>query len=176
MKLFLHPHIIGKENIKKDGGLVLAGNHTSYFDCALLYASTKRTIHFLAKAELLKGPLAFFFKNYGIIPVDRKAKHNKAATSEATNYLKNHKVIGIFPEGTINRTNDVIMPFKMGAIKMAKEADAYIVPFAITGKYKIFGKSVTIVYGKPYKVKSDDLEKEKHILEEKISKMILERK
>ncbi len=173
-KVFFHPHIIGQENIQKEGGLILAGNHTSYFDCALLYASTKRTIHFLAKYELTKGPLAFFFNNFGIIPVNRQAQNNKAATNTAITYLKNKKLIGIFPEGTINRTDDVIMPFKMGAIKMAKESNASIVPFAITGTYKIFGKSVTIKYGKPYKVKSHDLEQERRILEEKISKMILE--
>ncbi len=175
-KLVFHPHIIGKENIPKTGKIILAGNHTNYFDPVLLLSSTKRTVHFLAKIELTKGPLGIIFKNLGIIPVDRKASHNKTATNTAIEFLNNDKLIGIFPESTINRTNNVIMPFKKGAVKMAYETKAQIIPFSITGKYKIFGKSVTIVFEKPYEVKNKDLEIENRILEEKISKMILERR
>ena len=46
-----------------------------------------------------------------------------------------NKVIGIFPEGTINRTEDIIMPFKYGAVKMSKETNKLLVPFAINNKY-----------------------------------------
>ena len=110
-----------------------------------------------------------FFKGMGIIPVDRKKKNGKALDS-AINCLNENKVIGIFPEGTINKTSDVIMPFKFGAVKMASSADAYIVPFSITGKYRMFG-GLTITFGKPYKV-SDDLEKENNILMEKVKMLI----
>ena len=150
------PTIIGKENIPKNGRVVLAGNHTNYFDCALIISSTKRFIHFLAKDELMKGPLKYFFKGFGIIPVNRKTK-DKAALQSAIDALKENQVIGIFPEGTINRTDDVIMPFKFGAVKMASEADADIVPFVITGKYEAFKKSIKIQYFKPIKP-SDNLE------------------
>ena len=51
-KLLYRPTIIGSENIPSSNRVVLAGNHTHNFDCALLISSTKRTIHFLAKDEL----------------------------------------------------------------------------------------------------------------------------
>ena len=80
-----------------------------------------------------------------------------------------NKVIGIFPEGTINRTDDTIMPFKIGAVKMANDTSSYIVPFTIKGKYKIFRKTVILQIYKPYKVK-DDLNIENEKLMKKIKK------
>ena len=65
------------------------------------------------------------------------------------------------------------MPFKYGAVSFAKKTNAYLVPFAITGKYKLFKKSVKITYGKPYKV-TGDLEKENQKLMDIVEKMIIQ--
>ena len=176
-KLFFHPHIIGKENISKKEKIILAGNHTNFLDCILLISSTKRTVHFLAKAELIKSPLGFIFKNMGIIPVDRKANRNQKAYDEATNILNHNEVIGIFPESTINREKkEPTLPFKKGAVRMAYQTKSKIIPFSITGKYNIFGKGITIVFEKPYAVKTDDYGKETDKLREKINTMIIERR
>lgn len=161
---------IGIENIKKTGPIILAGNHTSYLDPLLLMSSTSRTIHFLSKIELCKGFKRHFFNNMGIIPVDR-SRSNPEAIKTANTYLNNNKVIGIFPEGTINRTNDIIMPFKKGAVKMAKETNSYIIPFSITGKYKLFRKSVKICFDRPYKI-TGSIEAENQRLEKKVSNLI----
>jgi 1-acyl-sn-glycerol-3-phosphate acyltransferase len=90
------------------------------------------------------------------------------------NALNNNLIVGIFPEGTINKTKDIIMPFKYGAVKMAFETKKMIVPFSITNKYKFLKKSVVITYGKPYYIKSDDLEKENKILMNKVTKLIIQ--
>jgi len=169
VKLVFRPNYIGLENIPKSGRIILAGNHTNNFDSPLLLSCTKRVIHYLAKEELTKGILGPGFKAMGIIPVNRSI-HDKGALNNAINTLKEEKVIGIFPEGTINRTKDIIMPFKIGAVKMAHETDTQIVPFTITGEYKVFKKSVTIEFYKPIKLKSDDLTKENERLMKFISK------
>ncbi len=147
-RILYRPTMIGTENIPKNGRVILAGNHTNYFDCALIICSTKRFVHFLAKDELMKGPLKHIFKGFGIIPVNRRTK-DKAALQSAIDTLNEDKVIGIFPEGTINRTDDVIMPFKFGAVKMSRDAESAIVPFVISGEYKLFKKSIKIQYMKP---------------------------
>ena len=167
--LIFWPKFVNKNNIPKDGPIILAGNHKSNFDCAFLVCSTNRVVHFLAKKELLETKIKWFFKGMGIIPVDRKNKNPKAL-EDAIKNLKENNVIGIFPEGTRNKSKDVILPFKYGAVKMASETNCYIVPFSITGKYRIFGK-LTITFGKPYKV-GNDLEKENKILMEKVSNLI----
>lgn len=167
--LLFTPKYKNQKNIPKGVPVVLAGNHKSNFDCASLVCSTRRVIHFLAKKELLDTKMKYFFKGMGIIPVDRKKKNGKALDS-AIKCLNQNKVIGIFPEGTINKTDDIIMPFKFGAVKMASSTNAYIVPFSITGKYRMFG-GLTITFGKAYKV-SCDLEKENNILMEKVKMLI----
>lgn len=159
--LIFRPTYIGLENIPNNGKCILVGNHTSNLDCLLLISATNRTIHFLAKDSLVKGLKRVIFKNMGIIPVNRKI-HDKNALDSAIKTLNEDKVIGIFPEGTINKTNDVIMPFKIGAVKMASVTDSVLVPFTIKNKYKIFRKSVIIEFYPLYKVnaKKGDLTEE----------------
>ena len=43
-KSWYHPKIIGKENIPKEGALILASNHRNFLDPANLVVSTKRVI------------------------------------------------------------------------------------------------------------------------------------
>lgn len=156
-KAVFKPTIVGKRNIPESGRIVLAGNHTNNLDCLLVGCATKRCVHFMAKDELMKGPLKILFKGLGIIPVNRRQK-DKASLETAELYLNDDKFIGIFPEGTINRTDDIIMPFKFGAVKMAHDTDTKIVPFVISGKYKAFERSVKIRFLEPITV-SEDLEK-----------------
>ncbi len=147
-KAIYKPVIVGKRHIPETGRIILAGNHTNYFDCILVSCATNRCVHYLAKDELMKGPLKIIFKGLGIIPVNRRTK-DRAALQTAIETLNDEKVIGIFPEGTINRTDDIIMPFKFGAVKMSRDAKANIVPFVISGKYKPFERSVKVQFLEP---------------------------
>lgn len=158
-KVLYRPKILGLENIPESGAYVLAGNHTNNLDCIMLIASNKRTIHFLAKDELVNGFFGFFFKNMGIIPVNRRI-HDKDALINAKKVLADGKVIGIFPEGTFNRSNDTILPFKIGAVKMAHDEKVPIIPFTIKGKYKLFRKGITLEFYDKINVESDNLDSE----------------
>ena len=170
--LLYRPEFEGRNNIPKSGSVILAGNHTNNLDAAIMLAGPTRVVHMLAKKELFKSKISnAFFRSMGCIPVDRKI-HDENAKSEAIEVLKNNEVIGIFPEGTVNRTNDIILPFKYGAVSFAKKTGPYIVPFTITGKYKLFRRSIKITYGKPYKV-TDDLEIENKKLMNIITKMLI---
>ena len=115
-RIIFNPKIINREYINNSGPILLVGNHTSNLDCLLLISSTKRKIHFLAKDSLIKGKFGFIFKNMGIIPVNRKI-HDGGALIAAKNILNQQKAIGIFPESTINRSNDLILPFKIHILK-----------------------------------------------------------
>ena len=168
-KTLYRPKIIGSGNIPKSGRIILAGNHTHNLDCAMLISSTKRNIHFLAKVELFKGFKKILFSNMGLIPVNRKIKDPNVLI-HAYNYLENEKVIGIFPEGTHGKGK--ILPFKIGAVKMAYETKSDIIPFSITGTYKLFSKDLKIEFGKPIKVKSNNLDKENEKLRNIVVKMV----
>lgn len=177
-KILFFPRYYGVENIPDKGAVILAGNHTSDLDAAMMIGSPNRIMHMLAKKELFKTKIGnWFFRSMGCIPVDRSI-HDEKCKNEAIEYLKNGKAIGLFPEGTVNKTKGTeneqyLLPFKFGAVSFAKKTGAYIVPFAINGKYKLFRKSIKITYGKPYKVKGD-LEKENEILRNKVYKLMKE--
>lgn len=172
-RLIYLPRSYGTNNIPKNGSVILAGNHTSVLDALIMVSTPKRTVHMMAKKELFESKFTnFFFRNMGCIPVNRSI-HDKDAKNEAVEVLKNNEVLGIFPEGTVNKTNEIVLPFKYGAVSFAKKTNAYIVPFAITGKYKIFRRSIKITYGKPYKVKQD-LEVENNRLMNTVKRMIKE--
>jgi len=163
--------IVNRNYIPKDGPIIFVGNHKHNYDFISLICGTKRVVHFIAKKELIDKH-GWLFSKLGIIPVDRSAK-NKEAIIEAVNMLNNNEVIGIFPEGTFNKTEYVIMPFKYGAVKMASLTNANIIPFAITGEYKRFRKGLKITFGKPYKIiDKKDLTKENIKLMNKVIKLM----
>lgn len=149
-KIVFRPNIEGLENIPKEGRVILAGNHTSNFDCLFLISALKRNVHFLAKQELWKGPKKIIFANMGLIPVDRKNKSHNSLVM-ATKYLESELVVGIFPEGTTEKEGHML-DFKIGAVKLAYDTNTLIVPFVITGKYKLFKNNLKIKFLKPEKV------------------------
>ena len=171
-KLLYRPTIIGLENIPKEGRVLLAGNHTKWLDPIMLVGITPRQVHFLAKDELFHGLTKGIVKGMGCVPVNRKI-HDTNALETAIKFLENDLCIGIFPEGTINRTDDVIMPFKFGAVKACSETNTPLVPFVITGKYKIFRKGIKIEFLKPIHI-GTDLNKENDKLMEIIKEKLIQ--
>lgn len=163
--------IENSDNIPLDGPIILVGNHKHNYDCISLMCATKRTIHFMAKKELLDKH-HWLFSKLGIISVDRNNK-NKEAVNEAVELLNNNEIVGIFPEGTFNKTEYLIMPFKYGAVKIASITNASIIPFAITGEYRRFRKGLKIEFGKAYKIiDKRDLTKENIKLMNKVIKLM----
>ena len=155
--LYYNPKIIGKKNIPKNGSIVIAGNHKHLYDQCLTIIATKRMIHYMAKKEYFDNKkVSWFFKSTGCISVDR-AKKDSDAKNKAIKVLNDGGAVGIFPEGTRNKTSKTLLPFKFGAVSMASKTDSYIIPFGITGEYKFRSKNLTIRYGKPFKVNNMDL-------------------
>ena len=153
--LLFTPKILNRERIPQEGRVVIAANHKHAFDPIIMMASTSRPIHFLAKKEHFKGYFGWLFNMMSCIYVDRD-KHDGSALRESISFLNDDKVIGIFPEGTRNRTNDLVFQeFKYGAVAMAKHTGAPIVPAAITGDYKLFSKNLMIAFGEPITVPED---------------------
>lgn len=164
-RVIFRPEIIGKENIPKDSAAIIAGNHTDFFDCFMIISATDRCVHFLAKNELFANSFTKrFFTSAGLIRVYRNGK-DREALLQAEEYLKNGCLVGIFPQGTTSRNPHSPLPFKTGAVRMSQDTGAPVVPFTISGKYRIFRRSVQIVFHKPYTVTDSDLSKENRKLQ-----------
>ena len=154
-RILYKPKIIGVENIPKTGRVIIAGNHINNLDGVLLISSVKRNIHFLAKIELSKGIKKIIFNNLGLIFVNRSSKDKSDVIKSAKKYLKSDLVVGIFPEGTTEKGCGYLLPFKIGAVKLSYETDTEIIPFKISGEYKLFSRNLKIIFDKPYKAKKD---------------------
>lgn len=172
-RFFYTPKIIGAENIPQDCALVIAGNHKHVYDQCLTIMATKRVIHYMAKKEYFEGKLAPFFRLVGCIPVDRSKKDISSAMS-AMKVLKKGGAVGIFPEGTRNKTDDFLLRFKTGAVTMAKKSDAYILPFGLTGDWKFRSKDLTVRFGKPFKVGDMTVQEANEKLYHEVESLMLE--
>lgn len=151
-KVYFKPEIVNREYIPKEGRCVIAGNHKHALDPILVDVSTKRVVHTLAKKDLHDGPFGWFFKSIGTIPVDLHAEHNKEALDSAIRYLNEGALINLSPEGKRNYTEEILLPFKFGAVVMAKRTDSLIVPYSITGDYKFRKGKIKIEFGPPLDV------------------------
>ena len=168
-KLYYNPRIENKEYLQQDGPIVVVGNHKHIMDQCLVIIATKRIIHYMAKKEYFDGKMAWFFKATGCISVNRSI-HDSNAKNKALEVLKNEGAIGLFPEGTRNKTKAKLLPFKYGAVSMAKKTNATIIPFGIVGDYKFRSKNLKIKFGKPFKVGEMSLEE----ANAKLEKIVLE--
>lgn len=176
IRIFYRPKVIGIEKIPKTGRIILAGNHTNNLDSVMVSAINKRVVHFLAKDSLLKGFKGLIFRHMAIIPVNRSI-HDKDALNKAIEVLNEEKVIGIFPEGTVNKTKDLILPFKIGAVKMASVTNTKIIPFVISGKYKLFNNKLCIEFLDSITIsKNKDLTNDNEKLMQIISEKIKEKR
>ena len=173
-KFWYSPKLIGKENIPESGAIVVACNHKHLMDQCMVIVSTKRPIHYMAKSEYFENKkVAWFFKAAGCIPVNRNGKDTEAKDA-ATEVLQSQGALGIFPEGTRNKTEDLLMPFKFGAVSLAKKNNALVIPVGVSGDYKFRPKNLVARIGEPIDVSEMDLEEANEKLHKAVETLILE--
>ncbi|MGG1598713.1 lysophospholipid acyltransferase family protein [Paenibacillus naphthalenovorans] len=135
----------GRENIPKEGAVVLCANHRSNWDPPVLGTPLDRKVHYMAKAELFQVPvLGYILPRIGAFPVKRGGV-SKESIRLSLQLLKDGHMLGIFPEGT--RSNAGGMG-KKGAASLAMKSGATVIPAAIIGSYKPF-RRMKVVYGPP---------------------------
>jgi acyl carrier protein len=125
----------GLENLPASGPHVIAANHTSYLDGAVLVATLPwRNYAFVAKRELadnffsrivVKGIGAVFVERFD---VQRSAEH----ADELVEAAKRGLSLIVFPEGTLMRQSG-LMPFRAGAFQVAAQAGIPVVPVSLRG-------------------------------------------
>ena len=172
-KGYFNPTIIGNEKII-DGRLLLVGNHKHALDPLFVDACTDRTVHALAKSELFVGPLKYFFNAIGAIPVDLEAKANPDALRAAIEFLNNEELVNVSPEAERNYTDEILLPFKTGAVRMATKTKCRILPYCIVGDYRFRSKNLKIVFGDYIEFIDEDINRNNEILFNKIKELLLE--
>ena len=151
--------VIGEGNVPKDRAVLYVGNHKSYFDILLTYSRVPRLTGYVAKKEMESFPiLSIWMKRLHCLFLDRKdIKQGLKTILTGIDLIKNGISVCIFPEGTRNKSNNRLLPFKEGSLKMAEKTGCPIIPFAITNSSKLFEDhmpfvrpcDIIIEYGKP---------------------------
>lgn len=165
---------------KKDGAYILSCNHYSNFDVILLDIKFKRKYYYLAKKELFKNKfISWVLTKLGGIKIDRDST-DVSAFKNSMQVLKNNKPLGIFPEGTRNKGEDVAQmnQAKSGTILFASKAGVPILPVAIYRRPKLF-RSNKILVGDPFyvegvnpkKLTKEEIESNTQRLQEEISSL-----
>jgi 1-acyl-sn-glycerol-3-phosphate acyltransferase len=137
VKLVWRFRITGKELIPKDGPVVIAPNHKSFYDSFFVALATPREVRFMAKKELFDGKSARLLSMLGAFPVKR-GEADPEALETARMVLRDGGVLALFPEGTRHRDPDELRAPRRGAGRLAIEFAAPIVPCAISGTERLF--------------------------------------
>ena len=171
LKVLYRPTAYGTENIPKEGPIIFVGNHTHAFDPIVVMTYTKKIVHYMAKESLFKGIHGILFKKIGLIKVYR-SKGNPQAVREAEEILQKGGAVGIFPEGTRNKTNERLLKFRYGAVRIAKQSNSKIIPFAIKGGYRIFRKGLNIEFGEPVDISKMEIEEANEYVRNEVLKLL----
>ncbi len=123
--------VIGKENLPKDGGFILACNHIPAIAPVFLISSIfPKPIHFMGKIQLFQKPFSrWFMTGMNGFPIDRAGLDTKSI-DYAEALIRRGEVLGIFPEGTRSKTREP-QRAKAGVALIAKATHADIVPVSI---------------------------------------------
>ena len=158
-RLYFRFRGIGRENVPKTGGVILALNHRSFLDPFLIVGLTRRQAFFVAKRELFEKPglygrvAKWFISNLGAFPIDRGVG-DEDSMATARELIEQGEVVMIFPEGTRVRPGPLGNP-RSGVGRLALETGAPVVPVAVFGTenvrrgWRIYPRKITIRAGKP---------------------------
>lgn len=146
------PIILHTENLKiiSQKGIIVAPNHQSTLDPLIITSIINKNIHWAALKRFFdakdsifnnnKNPIfcritSTLFKKLQYFPIERKCDNqcanNMQAIKNMIKCLKFQQYIGIFPEGTTNKTNDDFGTFDAGFIHIAQKSDAIILPITL---------------------------------------------
>lgn len=122
----------GKHHFKKGENYVVVCNHNSLADIPVSSPWIPGPNKTLAKIEMARIPLFGVIYKAGSILVDRKRNHSKResfAQMQETLDLGLH--LCLYPEGTRNKTQEPLQPFRDGAFITAIKARKPIIPALI---------------------------------------------
>jgi 1-acyl-sn-glycerol-3-phosphate acyltransferase len=135
--VFLNPmwrvHVEGRENVDRKKAYVLCSSHQSAGDIPVLFGLFL-PFKFVSKSSNFKAPfLGWNMALNRYVPLVRGDRRSvKKMMSSCRRWLDSGVSVLMFPEGTRSKTGD-LLPFKLGAFTLAKEANVPVVPIVISG-------------------------------------------
>jgi 1-acyl-sn-glycerol-3-phosphate acyltransferase len=161
---FFAMRVVHPERMIESGPLILAVNHSSFFDPPLAGICSRRGVYYLARKSLLKWP--FFgplFPAMNVIPVERDG-NDMSALREVIKKIKEGNGVVLFPEGTRSKDGN-IQPARAGIGLVIAKTGAPVLPMRIFGAFDAFPKNskrlhftkITVVLGEPLYFSQNDI-------------------
>lgn len=131
--------VYGQENIPKEDGLLVCGNHQGMFDMLAVVATFDRPLAAVLKKELKDIP---FLKQVVACthsyPMDREdVRQSMKVIMSVTKEMSEGRNFLIFPEGTRSRKGNEMLPFHGGTFKCATKSKGTILPFVLVDSFKV---------------------------------------
>lgn len=134
-------NVTGKELVPENTRFLLVGNHISNFDPIVTWhVLNKNKLIFISKPENFKQPVfGAIIQRCCFLSIDRENPRESVKTiMDAAGIIKQNKFsVGVYPEGTRNRTDEPLLPFHNGMFKIAQTANAPIVVVSVRDTDKI---------------------------------------
>lgn len=127
--------IEGREHIPDRthaGPLIIVSNHTAGADVPILQSLCRFEIRWIMARSMQIESLQWFWEWANVIGVDLGARDTRAMR-EAIRHVSGGGVLGIFPEGGLERPPRQIMPFQPGVGLLVKKTGARVLPILISG-------------------------------------------
>ena len=168
LHLFFRPTIVGRKNLPKRGGILIASNHLTFIDSCVITLVAIRPVRFMVKDDYFDRPglkgwiIKTFFKSIGAVPVRRGAGHAaQDALDQGLEVLRDGDAFSIYPEGTRSRDGRLYKG-RTGVAWLALNAGVPIVPVAVAGtdiiqpdggsKFVIKRRVIRVEFGAPIDV------------------------
>ncbi len=174
----------GTEHVPRQGGALLAINHTGYVDFiygGLAANPSKRLVRFMIKREMMDKPgVGHLLRSFHHIRVDRES--GVQSMRDARAYLEAGEVVGIYPEATISRSFE-IKELKSGAVRIAADAGVPLIPVIVWGAHRLMTKdhprdfsrarkTIAVRVGEPLHPTGEDIAAETAALREAMQKLL----
>jgi 1-acyl-sn-glycerol-3-phosphate acyltransferase len=150
VRIYARPHVHGVEHIPKTGAFILAPNHSSHADTAVIFTvvpnSHERLVAAAARDYFFTGNLMQTSARmlYNTIPVDRDAQRGRDPLRHVTRALREGYGVLIYPEGTRSRDGK-IGPFRGGIGRLMRQfPEVPVLPVFIDGTTRIMPKGKVI--------------------------------
>jgi 1-acyl-sn-glycerol-3-phosphate acyltransferase len=146
----------GAEKLPKSGPVIVVSNHLSYLDVLVLsdfLFTNGRAPRYLGKAGVFRVPIiGKIILAAGQIPVERETDDAKKAVDHAKILLEKGHLLGVYPEGTLTRDENLWpMIAKTGCARLALATDTPVIPIAQWGSQKILPRYTNRIHLFPRK-------------------------
>ncbi|MHC4953093.1 MAG: lysophospholipid acyltransferase family protein [Planctomycetota bacterium] len=134
----------GRRFHRRDGGLIVAANHSSWLDAYLVqYAVFPHQLTFLMSEVFYDLPLlGLYFRAARARPIrDRsEGRPSVAAIRAALGALEAGEAICIFPEGELTSTGKMREKGQRGIALLARKTGATVLPIGIRGAVDVYSR------------------------------------